>query len=278
MISNVFIPIRFNWDSFIHNMETGVTKQVIIKSSKTPVIQAQIPVKVQYINIEMKMSDLLSSTKKETQVQINKKCSNCLDNKQLKKQVKCDICNGTLIVNNIYKDQDLDIHYKFNCQKCKGTGKITQNFCKVCGGTNVVSVKTTIKTIVPRGTKPNSKALLYQDQLNRIIGTIKVTDMQNMKVSNESLDVETTIDVNIFKSIMGGEEKLQYLGQELTIQIPQGASGGQKITIPNKGMYQNEENNIRGNLIVVVNLVVPQFSKMKSVTRNLLKLLSQFFS
>ena len=85
---------------------------------------------------------------------------------------------------------------------------------------------------------------------------INVHNAENFIVNN--LDLYTKVSVNCLLAIAGGITTVTGIDDKsFILTIPQGTQPGSKFRIAQQGLYQLNSN-IRGNLVVEMNVTVPQ--------------------
>jgi len=91
-----------------------------------------------------------------------------------------------------------------------------------------------------------------------LIVTFVVEDDPQYKV--HGIDLVYEIKLNVLDAIIGTHVDVPSIeGRVFSVHIPPGTGPGAKFKIPNQGLYSmNHNGQIRGGLIVVVNITVPQ--------------------
>ncbi|MFZ1290566.1 MAG: J domain-containing protein [Melioribacteraceae bacterium] len=80
-------------------------------------------------------------------------------------------------------------------------------------------------------------------------------DPEYQRIGN---DLESTIDVSLYDAILGGKMKINSLKGKVMINIPKGTSNGKVLRLKGLGMPMYSKKNIFGNLIVKVEVVLPE--------------------
>ncbi|MCX8075196.1 MAG: J domain-containing protein [Clostridia bacterium] len=87
-----------------------------------------------------------------------------------------------------------------------------------------------------------------------LIITAKIKDHAELKLKGCVLSKEITISPAF--AAVGGKYKLNFFNEDIFINLPKHLKNGQKITIEEKGYIV--ENNKRGDLIIVINIDMPE--------------------
>ena len=135
--------------------------------------------------------------------------------------------------------------------------------------TKTISVQTTngerstVEVQIPRGVRPNS-TIKYPGLGDNFFATLARGDLYvrlhvegNPNFNVDNIDLIKTVDVNCIHAITGHDIFVEGLdGKKFTITMPPGTQNNTKFRIPQQGLYLMNQNH-RGSLIVVVNLIVP---------------------
>ncbi|MGF1534706.1 MAG: DnaJ C-terminal domain-containing protein [Bernardetiaceae bacterium] len=71
-------------------------------------------------------------------------------------------------------------------------------------------------------------------------------------------DLETTLPVSLYRMVLGGKIDVQTLDGTVSFQLPAGTPNGKAFRLPNKGLPNYENPNIRGSLLVKVVAELPR--------------------
>jgi DnaJ-class molecular chaperone len=135
--------------------------------------------------------------------------------------------------------------------------------------TKTISIQTTngerstVEVQIPRGVRPNS-TIKYPGLGDNFFATLARGDLYirlhvegNPNFNVDNIDLVKTVDVNCIYAITGHDIFVEGLdGKKFTINMPPGTQNNTKFRIPQQGLYLMNQNH-RGSLIVVVNLIVP---------------------
>lgn len=103
---------------------------------------------------------------------------------------------------------------------------------------------------------------------------IKINIVNNSNFKLVKNDIYVNLYIAPWDAALGAKMKVKGVDGEVSILIPKGTQNGDKISIPNKGYY--EDNNKRGNLVVKARVVIPKklteeekelFTKLKEISK-----------
>ena len=134
---------------------------------------------------------------------------------------------------------------------------------------------------VPRGIKDGEKirlAALGKPGKNGgkngdLIITVKMKEHLSLKLDGQ--DIHTNIDVTYAQSVVGDKVKIKHLGEQIEIEIPEGAKEQDKLVNSKKG-YINADGT-RGDLILHLNIKAPNeiSEREKKIYQQLLRVEKQ---
>lgn len=116
---------------------------------------------------------------------------------------------------------------------------------------------------IPRGVTSNS-SIKYPNLGDNFFNTLPRGDLY-VKINVEShpeftvngIDLYKTVRINCVDAMLGRSITVEGLDKKLfDITVPAGAQYGTKLRLPQQGLYAMNQN-LRGNLIVILNIVVP---------------------
>ena len=152
--------------------------------------------------------------------------------------------------------------------------------------TKTISVQTTngkrqtVNVNIPRGVGPNS-TIKYPSLGDTFFDNLPVGDLyvliriqNNTNFTVDGVDLYKVVDINAIDAIIGSKINVSGIDERtFEMTIPGGTQHSSKFKIPGNGLYAMNQNS-RGNLIVVVNIVIPtdftneQIQTLQSITNN----------
>lgn len=221
------------------------------------------------LDIEVTIPEIINGSDKLLNFKRKILCNNCNGTgSETKKFVKCPICNG---YGRIRSKSSFFTGFIFEtskmCRNCNGTGKVPEKICNICQGRGYIIKDETIKINLPPKFNPYEIIKIPgfgdQDPKTKKSGDllIRVKVQKHPKFEIKNKDIYTSMDINIIDAILGIETELNFFGEKIKINIPEGFTGGY-IKIPNKGIEG-------GDLIIKINL--KPIKKLTPKIRELLK-------
>ena len=145
-----------------------------------------------------------------------------------------------------------------------------------------ISVQTTkrdrynVDVTIPRGVSPGT-TIKYSNMGDNMFDTLTRGDLYVIiNVNNDSgcemhgINLVKRIQVNAIDAMLGAEAIVRGLdGREFAVKIPQGCQHDMKFGLQGQGLYQMNTN-VRGDLVVVVDLTVPVLNEQQlNILRNI---------
>jgi DnaJ-class molecular chaperone len=136
---------------------------------------------------------------------------------------------------------------------------------------NTNGERDTVEVQIPRGVRPNS-TIKYPGLGDNFFGSlprgdlyIKILVEGNPTFGVDGLDLIKTVDINCIDAIIGTTITVQGLdNKQFEVNIPPGTQNGTRFRLNMQGLYAMNQNQ-RGFLIVVANLVVPAVTDFTQV-------------
>lgn len=270
----------FNWSNFTHGFEfndmfSNFFNRMRGFSFNQNQQHAQPQQFVRAAEIQMTLEEMYLGVNKTFQFEIMSSCETCggtgAENKDM---ITCDLCNGSGYVTQIQTQGFMTVQHTSGCNKCSGTGKIAKVLCNQCSGNKYIPKNISINANLPKGILPNSRVVIFKDNINTIYGDIRIIPNQNYELflqQNRSISVKTHLKISFYQSVAGTKKELLYFGnQNIIIQIPQGTVSTQEIVIQGKGMPNL--NNDYGNLIVIIDVIPIKYSELNTQQKKALYL------
>jgi molecular chaperone DnaJ len=202
-------------------------------------------------------------------------CSNCHGSGHLEAPGVCPECGGKGQV------QQMGGRMKFNtpCPRCQGTGK-ERTVCAVCGGQGVVNRTEPMEVRIKPGTRDGQRIRLAGKGNAGTHGGmpgdlyIIVRTGEHPVFRRESDDIYITVPVSLTEAALGAKIEVPTIDGRALLKIPPGTQSGQKLRLREKGVPSASSDNVRGDEIVEVKIVVPlpQDEKSREILRELAKL------
>ena len=263
-MNNPFIHNMFDWQNFFNAIQQGKIFQATIKSSIKGSYDDNQRYE-QFIQINTNIYEIYNNVVRSLELSINVQCPECHNNKDLQKIV-CPVCHGGGYITSVLNMGTINTQYKSVCGHCNGTSNIFINPCIRCTGYGLIDIKKTFEIKLNPSIKDGQIIVLYEDKYNIIQCKYNIIQYQDQYTS-DGLDIHKTLQINIKQAILGGTKILKYVDQsEVEVNIPEGSTNETKVTIPNLG-FKNENNEIVGNLIISLSIIIPKGSLLNKFNR-----------
>ncbi|HPZ09973.1 MAG TPA: J domain-containing protein [Candidatus Eremiobacteraeota bacterium] len=160
-------------------------------------------------------------------------------------------------------EKSFQIQRQERCSTCYGTGRMDNNLCRNCGGSGIILVSRQIQTRIPPGVKEGSKIRLRGEGEIRPDGQrgdmyliVKLLSHDFFELKDN--DLYCKIPISITEAALGAEINIPTLNsKQVQMKIPPETQNGKKFRLSGMGMPKLK-GGIPGNMIVEVNLVMPQ--------------------
>jgi curved DNA-binding protein len=87
---------------------------------------------------------------------------------------------------------------------------------------------------------------------------LNITVKPHPVFQREEDDLHCNIEVGLYTAVLGGDVRVSTLNGEVSLKIPPGTGGGKTFRLRGKGMPDPHDARRRGNLLVTVQVQVPQ--------------------
>jgi molecular chaperone DnaJ len=172
------------------------------------------------------------------------------------------------------------------CSRCRGAGKIIAEPCPECKGTGRVKITKNISVKVPAGIDAGSRLRLTGEGEAGERGGRKgdlyifiYVDEHPIFQRNEN-DIICKINISFVQAALGDTIKVKTLTGEKKLEIPSGIQHGEILKFKNEGIPYLRDKNIRGELIMVIDIKIPTNlnNKQKKLLKEFAKLEEGKFS
>jgi curved DNA-binding protein len=126
------------------------------------------------------------------------------------------------------------------CQNCRGTGRVKNGFCPVCGGIGEIRKPRDIKTRIPAGLVEGSRIRLKGQGNEGARGRgdlylqIRLTPDPRYKIDRNNL--ETALRILPWQAALGSQANVETLDGPVKIKIAKGTHSGKRLRLTGKGL------------------------------------------
>jgi DnaJ-class molecular chaperone len=144
------------------------------------------------------------------------------------------------------------------CQKCRGTGRIQNAFCPVCGGLGEIRRPREVKTRIPPGLTEGSRIRLRGQGNEGARGRgdlyLQIHLRPDARYQIEGTSLETPLRVTPWEAALGSEAVVQTLEGPVRIKIAKGTHTGKRLRLAGKGLGKPAA---RGDLFIRIEIDIP---------------------
>lgn len=196
----------------------------------------------------------------------------------------CTYCNG-MGYETIQQRTPLGIFESQNvCSKCRGEGKIIKNKCRKCHGKKLYLDKRELKFDLPKGIRTGQQIRLRNEGHYGLNGASRGDAYIEVIVAEDKyfnyldgLHLSLTLPVSYLDALLGKEVMVPTLEKKQKIKLKPGTKSGDTITIPNAGNFNPNNDKKRGDLYIIVDVILPKkLSKEEKELLNKLDVKNEF--
>jgi curved DNA-binding protein len=167
--------------------------------------------------------------------------------------------------------RSVSIRHNVACDRCGGSGRSMGRLCPVCAGTGQLQKTETCQVKVPAGVTEGQKLRLAGRGESGAGGggagdlflRVRLARHPDFEVDGHNLIYE--LDLAPWEAVLGASVEVPTLSGKVSIRIPPGTQGGQKLRVRGRGLP--ERGGGHGDLMVVTQIEVP--AKVSDAERKL---------
>jgi len=183
------------------------------------------------ITIKLSFKEAALGHSKTISLNVRDTCPTCKGtcSKLGSKSVKCSHCNGTgteTISHGIHV-------FRQTCRVCAGTRRVNPHPCDACAGKGKTVQRKTLSVDVPAGIS-DGQTLRIAVAGEEVF--INVTIEPSRYFRREGSDVHTDATISALQAVLGGSTRVQGVYEDITVQIPAGASSHTTTTLAGRGI------------------------------------------
>ena len=202
-------------------------------------------------------------------------CPSCKGKSTTGGSIECPECHGTGQVTQMGGRMKFNIQ----CPRCGGTGQI-QNVCATCDGAGVVTRTEPLEFRIKPGTRDGQRIRLAGKGNAGTNGGAAGDLYLIIKAGPHPFftrvadDIYIVVPVTVSEAALGAKIEVPTVDGVTQLKIPPGTQTGQKLRLREKGVPSATREELRGDQIVEVKIVVPkvQDERSKEILRELARL------
>jgi len=211
-------------------------------------------------DIEIGLEDVYNGLETEIHVPRAETCDICTGSgaKPGTSPIKCAHCNGTGQM-RISKRTPFGIFTQVStCSKCRGQGKIIEEYCSKCNGRGTIQRTRSIEIKIPRGIDEGSQLRLTGEGETGGDLYIVVHIKKHPKFNRNGADLYYLKELSFPEVTLGTKVDVELLGGGVEkLKIPEGTQNGDVFKIKNKGMSHLRSSGY-GDLYVEIQVKTPK--------------------
>jgi molecular chaperone DnaJ len=162
------------------------------------------------------------------------------------------------------------------CEVCDGTGRLTAQPCRMCGGAGVQSRSEVVTVPIPAGVGTGARIAIpgrghagaRRGPAGDLYATVEVADHPFFR--RVGRDLHVTLPLAVHEAALGARISVPTLGEPVRLRVPPGTTSGQQIRIAGLGLSApSGRPEDAGDLVLDVQIALPPVRDDRS--RELLK-------
>ncbi|AUF83634.1 molecular chaperone DnaJ [Mesoplasma syrphidae] len=218
------------------------------------------------IELTLNFKELMFGANREVTLNLLTKCQLCngIGAPNASDIHTCQRCGGKGTILSHQQMGPFQFQSQATCPECRGMGKRIDNKCRDCNGHGKTKRKRSIDIPVPRGMRPGQQMILQgyghacetEGPNGNIYVNIKVASSKTFSILGSS-DVLMRYNISYLDAILGNQITIDTYEGQIKVKVPKGINSGEKIKVPNRGLYKDTKHEKRGDLVIQVNIAVP---------------------
>ena len=209
------------------------------------------------------------------EIERHETCPTCKGKSTTGGAVECPECHGTGQVTQMGGRMKFNIQ----CPGCGGSGQI-QNSCPTCDGEGVIVKREPLEFRIKAGTRDGQRIRLAGKGNAGVNGGAPGDLYLIIKAGTHPFftrvadDIYIVVPVTVVEAALGTKIEVPTVDGLTQLKIPPGTQTGQKLRLREKGVPSATREELRGDQIVEVKIVVPkvQDERSKEILRELARL------
>lgn len=228
------------------------------------------------ITLDLSFEEACFGCEKEIEINIDQTCTEC-NGKGGFSESTCHTCGGQGVVLERVQSLFGIMQTQKTCPDCSGSGVTFKEKCSHCNGLGIERRPKTITVKVPEGASEEYQ-LNYSRKGNAAPRGGESGDLLvDFKIKEHPLferdgnDIYMELPVNVAEATLGCDKEIPTLYGDVVLEIKPGTQNYTKLKIKGKGI-KSPNSLTRGNMYVVVNVIVPEklSRKQKELFKELL--------
>lgn len=229
-------------------------------------------------DLRITFEEAVLGTEKELEFPVLGRCDTCggSGSRQGTAPTQCSACNGRGEVRSIRQTMLGQMVNVAACPRCRGEGKIVETPCEDCRGEGRREHHRSLRVTIPAGIDEGHQIRLSNEgevgprggAPGNLYVAVHVADHPSL--TREGTELFWEADISIVQAALGTKLHVPTVdGEAAEVEIKAGTQPGTEIRLRGRGVPHLRRQSVRGDLHVVVNVVVP--TKLSKRQRELLE-------
>lgn len=218
------------------------------------------------VGAEITLAQAASGASVEIAFDAVDKCATCAGNGATPGTpiTSCERCGGAGVLQMVSRSPFGQVMRTAACDACAGEGRIPESPCETCDGRGRVVRQRTLRVDVPAGIADGQRIRLtgsgHAGERGGPPGDlyVQVRVAADEHLLRDGDDLVTVLDVPAPLAALGARLDAHSLEGLTEVRVPAGTQPGEVIVLRDLGMPQLRRSERRGDLRVVVNVVIPR--------------------
>ena len=227
-------------------------------------------------DLRIAFEEAVKGTEKEIEFTVLQRCETCHGNgaKEGTEPVTCPQCNGRGEVRSVRQTMLGQMVNVSACPRCHGEGKVIESPCATCHGDGRTDRKRTLRVTIPAGIDEGHQIRLSNEgEVGPRGGPpgslyVAVHVQPHASLVREGTELFYEAKVSIAQAALGTRITVPTVDGEEEVEIKAGTQPATEIRLRGKGVPHLRRAGLRGDLHVMVDVVVP--TKLSKKARDLL--------
>jgi len=229
-------------------------------------------------DLRISFEEAVLGTEKEIAFPVLGRCDACAGSgaKPGTAPTQCPQCNGRGEVRSIRQTMLGQMVNVAPCPRCRGEGRIVESPCDTCRGEGRTQRRRSLRVTIPAGIDEGHQIRLSNEGETGPRGGapgslyVAVHVADHPSLTREGTELFYEADVSIVQAALGTKLHVPTVeGDDTDVEIKAGTQPGTEIRLRGRGVPHLRRQSVRGDLHVVVNVVVP--TKLSKLQREMLE-------
>ncbi|MDR8390354.1 molecular chaperone DnaJ [Aliifodinibius sp. S!AR15-10] len=216
------------------------------------------------LRVELGLEEIAFGTEKKLKVKKQVKCDECNGTgaETENDYETCSTCNGMGEVRQVHRTMLGQMVNVQRCPDCNGEGRIIKNKCSKCHGEGRYKGKETVKVRIPAGVSKGNYITMRGQGNAGIRGgeagdlIVLIEEEEHEHFERDGDDIYYDLVLSVPDAILGTEVEVPTLKGKAKIKIEEGTQPGKLLRMKDKGI-QNLNRSTSGDQFIRVNVYIP---------------------